>query len=79
MALGRFKATMEKLTIFVAVVLYGVLRGFLQRRQVKAELEDRMAKARTRPVVRRLPGRLQRDLDNTSSDKAADTRERESA
>jgi hypothetical protein len=42
-------------------------------------LEDRMAKARTRPVVRRLPGRLQRDLDNTSSDIAADKRERESA
>ena len=70
---------MEKFTIFVAVVLYGVLRGFLQRRHVKAELEDRMAKARTRPVVRRLPGRLQRDLDKTSSDKTADNRERESA
>ncbi len=70
---------MEKLTIFVAVVLYGVLRGFLQRRHVKAELEERMAKARSRPVVRRLPGRLQRDIDNTSSDKAADKRGRESA
>ena len=70
---------MEKLTIFVAVVLYGVLRGFLQRRHVKAELENRMAKARTRPGVRQLPGRLQREPDNTSSDKAADQRERESA
>lgn len=49
---------MEKLTIFFAVVLFGVLRGFLQRRHVKAELEERMAKARNRPVVRRLGGRL---------------------
>jgi hypothetical protein len=70
---------MEKLTIFVAVVLYGVLRGFLQRRHVKAELEDRMTKARTRPVVRRLPGRLQKDLDIAGSEKTVDKRERESA
>lgn len=70
---------MEKLTIFVVVVLYGVLRGFLQRRHVKAELEERMTKARNRPVVRRLPGRLQRDLENDSSDKSAENRERESA
>ena len=49
---------MEKLTIFFAVVLFGVLRGFLQRRHVKAELDERMAKARNRPVVRRLGGRL---------------------
>ena len=70
---------MEKLTIFVAVVLYGVLRGFLQRRHVKAELEERMTKARNRPTVRRLPGRLQRDSENTGLDHTAETRERESA
>ena len=70
---------MEKLTIFVAVVLYGVLRGFLQRRHVKAELEERMTKARTRPVVRRLPGRLQKDVNNVSSGKTTEQRERESA
>jgi len=70
---------MEKLTIFVAVVLYGVLRGFLQRRHVKAELEERMTKARNRPTVRRLPGRLQRDSENTGLDRTAETRERESA
>ena len=70
---------MEKLTIFVAVVLYGVLRGFLQRRHVKAELDERMAKARNRPTIRRLPGRLQRDVDNTSRDQTAESRERESA
>jgi hypothetical protein len=70
---------MEKLTIFIVVVLYGVLRGFLQRRHVKAELDERMAKARNRPVVRRLPGRLQRDMDNTSRDQTAENRDRESA
>lgn len=70
---------MEKLTIFVVVVLYGVLRGFLQRRHVKAELEERMAKARTRPIVRRLPGRLQRDMESNKCDKTVENRERESA
>jgi hypothetical protein len=70
---------MEKLTIFVAVVLYGVLRGFMQRRHVKAELEERMAKARTRPTIRRLPGRLQRDLESHSRENAVENRERESA
>jgi hypothetical protein len=70
---------MEKLTIFVVVVLYGVLRGFLQRRHVKAELEERMAKARNRPTIRRLPGRLQRETDLVSRDQTAENRERESA
>lgn len=70
---------MEKLTIFVVVVLYGVLRGFLQRRHVKAELDERMAKARNRPTVRRLPGRIQRDVNNTSGDQTGESRERESA
>lgn len=70
---------MEKLTIFVVVVLYGVLRGFLQRRHVKAELDERLAKARTRPIVRRLPGRLQRDMENSSRDKTSEPCERESA
>lgn len=77
-AFGQVSSQMEKLTIFVAVVLYGVLRGFLQRRQVKAELEERMKKARTKPAVRRLPGRLQRDLGD-SQDKPTENRERESA
>lgn len=70
---------MEKLTIFVAVVLYGVLRGFLQRRHVKTELEERMAKARERPTVRRLPGRLHRDREGNNRDQAVENQERESA
>jgi hypothetical protein len=49
---------MDKLTVFTVVVLIGILRGLLQRRQVKAELEERLAKARTKPSIRRLPGRL---------------------
>lgn len=52
---------MDKLTVFFAVVLIGILRGFLQRRHVKAELEERMAKAKNRPAVRRLGGRLPAD------------------
>jgi len=54
---------MDKLTIFVAMILVGVLRGLLQRRHVRAELEDRMAKAKSRPVVRKLSGRLQTETD----------------
>jgi hypothetical protein len=54
---------MDKLTIFFAVLLIGILRGLLQRRHVKAELEERMAKAKNGPAVRRLAGRLPADHD----------------
>ncbi len=54
---------MDKLTIFVAMILVGVLRGLLQRRHVKAELEDRMEKAKSRPVVRKLNRRLQTETE----------------
>lgn len=49
---------MDKWTIFVIVVLTGVLRGMLQRQHVKAELEARMAKARAGS-----PGLLKRNAE----------------
>lgn len=54
---------MDKLTVFVAMVLVGVLRGLLQRRHVRAELEERQRKAKARPVVRKLSGRLKADSE----------------
>ncbi|GEM_PF-2794872 len=49
---------MDKLIIFVIVVLLAVLRGLLQRRQVARDLEQRLAIARSRSKVRRTGGRL---------------------
>lgn len=71
---------MDKLTVFAVLVLFGALRGLLQRRAVKAEIEQRMAKAKSRPQVRRLPGRLQTDgnLQSEDEDKLI-SRDRESA
>lgn len=58
---------MDKLTVFVAMVLVGVLRGLLQRRHVKAELEERLMKAKARPVPRKLTGRLKTDTEVDSA------------
>jgi hypothetical protein len=57
---------MDKWMVFTAVVLFGILRGLLQRRHVKAELDERMAKAKMRslPRVRPLNGRLRTDRDD---------------
>ena len=49
---------MDKLTIFVIVVLLAVVRGLLQRRQVARDLEQRLAIARKRSKIRRRGGRL---------------------
>ncbi len=54
---------MNKLTVFLIVVLLASLRGFLQRRRVKEDLEERLAKARNQRRGQRLPGRLGMDDD----------------
>ena len=64
---------MDKLTIFIAVVLCGVLLGLLQRRQVKAELEERMEKAKKRPAVRRLAGRLHSEESQSEERRTTDS------
>ena len=47
---------MDKLTVFVIVVLVAVVRGLLQRRKITRDLEQRLATARMRSKVRR-PGK----------------------
>lgn len=49
---------MDKLTVFVIVVLLAVVRGLLQRRQIARDLEQRLANARKWSKVRRHGGRL---------------------
>ncbi len=58
---------MDKLTVFVIVLLLAVVRGLLQRRQVASDLEQRLAAARNRTRVRRLSGRLP-SQDNDEQD-----------
>ena len=49
---------MDKLTVFVIVVLLAALRGLMQRRQVAKDLEQRLATARSRTRVRQPNSRL---------------------
>ncbi len=56
----------SRITVFLVVVLFACLRGYLQRRHVKQELEERLAKARLKKPVKRLPGRLKTDADDVN-------------
>ena len=59
---------MDKLTVFVIVVLLAVVRGLLQRREIARDLEQRLANARKRSKVRqpgkRLPSQEPDDEDS---------------
>jgi len=58
---------MDKLTVFLIVVLLASLRGLLQRRRVKEDLDERLARARTHRRVQGRPGRMETD-DNWEFD-----------